>query len=280
MEILFLGTAAAEGIPALFCRCTTCINAAQMGGREHRSRCGFLINQRLMLDLTPDCMHHKFRYNLDLAAVEALCLTHSHTDHLNAADLCFRTTGCYAHIPDEKPLRVYGNKKCGAVIRQGLDFDLGSPDNPSLEIYEIGVKSIIECGALTITALRARHDPREDCLLFLVREGDATFLQMNDTALPGEELEQDLAEALEGRTLKAVSMDCTHGKMKGSSGHMGIAENFTVKKRLTAAGLANQDTRFIANHFSHNGGVSYEESAELLSPQDIVPAYDGMLLRI
>jgi phosphoribosyl 1,2-cyclic phosphate phosphodiesterase len=225
-------------------------------------------------------MHHKLRYNLDLAAVEALCFTHSHTDHLNAADLCYRAGGCYAHIPDEKPLQIYGNQKCCAVIRQGLDFEFGSPENPSLEIHEIGVKSVIECGTLTVTALRARHDPREDCLFFLVREGDAAFLQMNDTALPGEELEADLAEALGGRKLNAVSMDCTHGKMKGSSGHMSITENCAVKNRLTAAGLADTETRFIANHFSHNGCVSYEESAALLAPQGIVPAYDGMLLRV
>ena len=280
MEILFLGTAAAEGIPALFCRCAVCLNAGGLGGREHRSRCGFLINQRLMLDLTPDCMHHKLRYNLDLAAVEVLCLTHSHTDHLNVADLCYRATDCYAHIPDEKPLRVYGNQKCCAVIRQGLDFEFGQAEIPSLELHEIGVKSVVECGALTVTALRARHDPREDCLFFLVREGDAAFLQMNDTALPGEELERDLAEALGGRKLNAVSMDCTHGKMQGTSGHMGMAENFTLKKRLIASGFADSGTRFIANHFSHNGCAGYEESAGLLAPQGIVPAYDGMVLRV
>ncbi|GHV66785.1 hypothetical protein AGMMS49928_02310 [Spirochaetia bacterium] len=280
MEILFLGTAAAEGIPALFCRCQTCRDAAEAGGLEIRTRCAYLVNGHLLLDLTPDIMLHKLRYNLDLAAVDTVCFTHSHTDHLNWADLCFRCVPVYAHIPGEKPLDIYANKKCCKTIRRGLEFEFGSPKNPSLVLHEIGVKSVLERGELRITALRATHDKREDCLLFLVQEGEKNFFQVNDTGLPEDDTENVLRDALEGRVLDAVSMDCTHGKEPGSRGHMGLAENIIFKQRLISAGLADERTQFFANHFSHNGHASHAELCEALAPQGISPAYDGMVLTL
>ena len=36
MKLKYLGTAAAEGIPALFCRCEMCAYARKAGGKEIR----------------------------------------------------------------------------------------------------------------------------------------------------------------------------------------------------------------------------------------------------
>jgi phosphoribosyl 1,2-cyclic phosphate phosphodiesterase len=279
MEILFMGTAAAEGIPALFCRCEICRRAAKAGGKDVRSRCGYLINKRLMLDLTPDILYHKFRYELDLAAVEAVCFTHSHSDHLNWADLAFRVTPWFAVIPGEKPLKIYANHCSCELIKKGLDFDPGQAENASLEIHEIAPRSVIECAALRLTAFRAVHNPPEDCLFYLVEEGDTAFLQMNDTAMPGDDLEERLAKALNGKKLSIVSMDCTQGKEDGGSGHMAIESNIMVKERLMSGGFADGQTRFFANHFSHNGHCLHDELSLALAPHGITPAYDGMILR-
>lgn len=70
MNIQFLGTGAAEGIPALFCQCPLCRKAEAAGGREIRTRCGALVNNRILIDLTPDIFLHKLRFGLDLSAVE------------------------------------------------------------------------------------------------------------------------------------------------------------------------------------------------------------------
>jgi phosphoribosyl 1,2-cyclic phosphate phosphodiesterase len=263
----------------LFCRCEICRKAAEAGGQDIRSRCGYLINKRLMLDLTPDILYHKLRYGLDLAAVEAVCFTHSHTDHLDWADLAFRTTPTYAIIPEEKPLKVYASRYSCEVIRKGLAFDLGRVENDSLEIHEIAPGSVIEIAGLRLTAFRAVHNPPEDCLFYLVEEGDAAFLQMNDTAMPGNDLEERLAKALNGKKLSVVSMDCTQGKENGGSSHMGIENNIMVKKRLMGRGLADGQTRFFANHFSHNGHCLHDELSLALAPHGIAPAYDGMILR-
>jgi len=282
MEILFLGTAAAEGIPALFCRCDTCLNAEESGAYDIRSRCGYLINRHLMIDITPDIMLHKRLYSLDLTAVDTLCITHSHTDHLNIADLCFRSTGAmhYATIPDEKPIAVYANKKSCEVIRKGLEFDFGVPENASINIHVISAKSIIQSAELKVIPFNARHDTREDCLFYLIQEGEQAFIQINDSGLPEKEFELALTEALEGRKLSAVSMDCTFCLKSGKASHMGVTENIALKKHLLHASLANEKTLFFANHFSHNGHASHKELSDALSPHGITPAYDGMVLSL
>ncbi len=38
MELMYLGSAAAEGWPALFCECDACKEAARRGGRDIRMR--------------------------------------------------------------------------------------------------------------------------------------------------------------------------------------------------------------------------------------------------
>jgi phosphoribosyl 1,2-cyclic phosphate phosphodiesterase len=280
MTILFLGTAAAEGIPALFCACETCLRAGKAGGRDIRARSGFLVNGHLLIDLSPDIMLQKRLYSLDLSAVDTLCFTHSHTDHLDTAELTRRSSRYYAHIPHEKALAVYGNGKVRDLIAGALELEFGLPEDPSLEIHEIAPNSLVRSAELRLTALKARHDPAEDCLFYLVREGETSFLQMNDTALPGEDLEGILAEALDGGKLGAVSMDCTIGKMTGSGSHMGIGDNIALKERLMAAGLADEKTRFAATHFSHNARMIHRELEEALSPHGIIPAYDGMILEL
>jgi len=203
---------------------------------------------------------HKRLYNLDLAAVDTLCITHSHTDHLNVADLCFRSTKHYVTIPNEKPITVYANRKSCEVIRKGMEFDFGIPNDASFIIQVISAKSVIQSAELMVIPINARHDTREDCLFYLIKEGEKSFIQINDSGLPGEEFEPALTEALGGRKLSAVSMDCTFCLKAGKASHMGVAENITLKKRLLNA--------------------SHKELTEALSPHGIAPAYDGMVLNL
>ncbi len=66
MEIQYLGTAAAEGLPALFCDCETCRRARDMGGKEMRTRTQSVVDGKLLIDLPPDTYTHALNYHLRL----------------------------------------------------------------------------------------------------------------------------------------------------------------------------------------------------------------------
>ena len=48
MKLQFLGTAAAEGFPALFCQCENCKRARELGGRNIRSRSQALVDGKIL----------------------------------------------------------------------------------------------------------------------------------------------------------------------------------------------------------------------------------------
>jgi phosphoribosyl 1,2-cyclic phosphate phosphodiesterase len=74
-------------------------------------------------------------------------------------------------------------------------------------------------------------------------------------------------------------MDCTNGILDLKYiGHMGINKNVALREKLLSIGAADENTVFVANHFSHNGLVSHEEMEKRLP--DFTVSYDGMTLRV
>ena len=51
MKVTFLGTAAAEGFPAVFCNCRFCKEARVLGGKNLRTRSQSIVNDDLLIDL-------------------------------------------------------------------------------------------------------------------------------------------------------------------------------------------------------------------------------------
>ena len=90
MRIRYLGTAAAEGWPALFCRCEACRKAASLGGKNIRTRAQAVIDDRILMDLGPDTYLHMLHQGLDLPAIHTLLVTHAHQDHWYPLELLLR----------------------------------------------------------------------------------------------------------------------------------------------------------------------------------------------
>ena len=90
MRIKFLGTSAAEGVPAAFCNCELCKRAKEKGGRDIRTRSQILINDDTLFDFPMDTYMHMLRYKLDLSAIKRVLITHAHMDHCYPQEFCMR----------------------------------------------------------------------------------------------------------------------------------------------------------------------------------------------
>ncbi|MBR6767140.1 MAG: hypothetical protein IKM02_04235 [Clostridia bacterium] len=101
MKIQFLGTAAAEGAPAIFCTCKHCQYARKTGGKEIRTRSGAIIDDKLKLDFCPDSYAHALRFGLDYSRTHSVLITHTHEDHVLVEDLAMRRPH-FAHLPEMK----------------------------------------------------------------------------------------------------------------------------------------------------------------------------------
>ncbi len=270
MKIQWLGTAAAEGWPAVFCRCEACRRAAEEGGRNIRTRAGALVDDVLLIDLNPDLYAQKLLLGLDLAAVRDVIITHNHGDHLTPLYAEFRKK-VYNRI-DMPLLPVYGPEDVIEELRPYEEF---------LRLRAVAAGEAFETGMHRVTALKAVHSAPQAQFFWIERDGKS-IVYMHDSGIDCEAALTMLRERVQ-RPIDLISMDCTYGPNPlppGYSSHMGFAENIRLKERLLREGVADGHTRFVSSHFSHNGRMLYEEMRRYMEPYGIEIAYDGMVAEV
>ena len=81
MKLQYWGTAASEGIPAIFCECEVCRRSRALGGRNIRTRSQAMIDDTLLIDAGADTYMHSLRYGFELARTSYVLVTHAHPDH-------------------------------------------------------------------------------------------------------------------------------------------------------------------------------------------------------
>ncbi|MDR2177796.1 MAG: hypothetical protein LBP20_07135 [Treponema sp.] len=268
MELLYMGTGAAEGIPATFCACPVCVEAAKRGGREIRTRSQSLLDGKLLFDFPPDAYAHYLNYRFNLPAIEHVLVTHSHTDHFFPQEFEMRSGG-YVHNPPPL-LHIYGNETVGRALLAALPQ--GDQERHRLVFHPLTPFKKFDAGGYTVTPLLARHDRAEQCLFYLVEQGGAALLYAHDTGIFPDET-WDYLRAAKPR-LGLASLDCTTAAFQEGSNHMGLPDVVLVREKLLEMGLAGEDTAFVLNHFSHNGGLNHRELCE--KAQGFTVAWDGL----
>lgn len=180
----------------------------------------------------------------------------------------------YAIGQSAQKLHLYGNEKCHALFKALCIHDEAPDDFESyVDFTAVAAKEIFFAGAYEITALKAVHDPRENCLLFAIKDPDGKrILYGNDTGSICEETWQLL------RTMhfNLVSLDCTMGTQTGCFSHMSLSENTAVREKMLLEGCADESTRFVITHFSHGCCPLHEELAAIETEQGFLAAHDGL----
>ncbi len=274
MKLRYLGTAAAEGWPALFCNCEHCKNAKKLGGKNIRTRSQAIINDDLLIDFPSDTYMHALSNGLDLSAVKYCFVTHSHLDHFSPTDVFFRNTSYYAHDMTAPTMKIFGNASVLKKLKKTIKVFGGDEGNPMIETQKIKAYEPICVGKYKITPLPANHKHNEKAFVYLIESCDGTLLYLHDTGLLYDEVYDYLQKI--GVRIGLVSYDCTYVTLKSSGGHMGLDSIPTVKKRLEDIGVIGSKTLSVINHFSHNGGLLHEELCNEAQKSGLITAYDGM----
>jgi phosphoribosyl 1,2-cyclic phosphate phosphodiesterase len=273
LDILFCGTAAAEGWPALFCACAACqgARADTNGGKNLRSRAAYMLGERVRIDFGPDSNLHQQRYGLAYERVEHLLVTHSHDDHWFPRDLAYRRRG-FSVVPDW-PLHVWGNGRVAAkfVAQNG-------PWEPyNIVFHRLAPWQPIDLGeGLTATPVLAAHDRSEQCLNFRLELNGRAALLAHDTGF----YDEPTWEFLAGRPLDLLVLDCTHGTHDQPTNHLGGAALLRFRDELARRGALAAGAQVLATHFSHNGGALHDELERFFTPHGVSVAYDGLRITL
>lgn len=278
MKLTYYGTAAAEGVPALWCDCKTCVRARVKGGRNVRTRSQALIDESLLIDLSADTYLHVLSYGLPLHTIDSCIITHNHSDHLYPKELNMRHEG-FAHLKDGKPFKVYGMPSVIKTITDSISAALPEMEAyGELELHTIKPYVPFEAGGYRVTALEADHGAPES-VFYIIEKGGKSILYAHDTGIFPEKSWEYL-EWL-GVCFDIVSLDCTNVLLEwDNKNHMGLTGNEQVKKRLESIGCIDSHTRCIVNHFSHNGLAGYDELVPKAREKGFEVSYDSMTVEI
>ena len=282
---LILGSAAAEGVPAYFCDCRVCREAAARGGREIRGRTAYNFGGVLQIDFGPDMLQAFQRFYPRLNAMRHLLVTHAHEDHLAPGELWFRASG-FSRLPaDTPPLTIHGAPAVLERLQRGIAptmRDRGKVlEQAHLAFHEIGPFQTFELPDIgaTVRTFPAKHAPGLEAMLFLITMGGRTVFIGNDTGFFPDEL-FDALKALAGKVhVDIFVVDCCGALLENyREFHMGADVNLELFAKLEQMGFIDSDTVKVANHFSHNGKATHAELCEFFEPKGVVVGYDGLEL--
>ena len=279
MKFQYLGTAAAEGFPAVFCNCEYCQKAREIGGKNYRTRSQSIINNELLMDFPPDTLSHFHMQGIRGDQIKYIVFTHSHADHYYATDL-LRHGGCYAHNMEQETLGIVASEKlleriqsdvAGAKAGNQYEFFLAKPFEP------------MALGEYTLIPFPARHAGDSEgkaALFYAIRYQGKTILYAHDTGLFFDEVFDYIKE--NKLYFDMISLDCTNGHLvfKPTGSHMGLAINKMVFDRLQEIGAVDEKTICYVNHFSHNGNPLHEVISESAAEIGFKTSYDGLTVEI
>ena len=273
MKLTYLGTAAAEGMPAVFCNCEYCKEARKLGGKNIRTRSQAIINDDLLIDFPADTYSHFLSNNIEGDKIKYLLVTHSHQDHFYMDDLKVRRS-VYAHNMRVEKMHIY----CGEGTAEKLS-KMEVLDSIEIDYTVIKPFEKVVLGEYTIRALPARHYPGDGALFYII-EGEKTILYAHDTGYFYPEVFEYIGE--NKIVFDLVSLDCTNVDIpiNDEGHHMGIDNINRVVGVLKESGAVTDETKVVINHFSHNGAPLYHKLEERVADYGYIVSYDGMSVEV
>jgi len=279
MKIKYWGTAAAEGIPGIFCACPVCNEARVRGGRFVRARSQVVLDDELLVDFGPDTYANSLKYGFDLSRLEHLLITHVHQDHYYPLEFIMRLRG-YCNPMGNECLTVHGSPDIKTQAAAFWQADGNDPDkifeNSRLSFDTLSPYESRDICGFRVTALPASHGT-ENPYVYIFEKGGKAMLLHNDSGYLCPEAMEWLRKS--GIKFDLVSYECTYGNRDANGGgnHMGIPNDLEARRRLIENGNCKDSTMSVITHFSHNGtSVGYEDMLKIAEENGFVLAYDGL----
>lgn len=280
MKITYYGTGGGGGIPELFCSCRVCEYARKHKGRELRTRPLAVIDEKLCIDLPGEARSCFLEYGFDARKLQYLVITHNHYDHFMADNLLSRP-----EHRGETCIELYISQLSGETI-------IGKTQRWNATVTPEGLRPVCvpnihvvsafnpcDAGEYHLIPLTANHDAKVESLNYVISSKGKNLLWLHDSGV----LLPETKDYLKNNPIyfDLISMDCAVEKGHTfKDGHMDIDQNAETLTYLKSIGCANDATRVILSHISHNTNTTHEELTEMSRAYGFEVAWDGMTIEI
>ena len=271
MKLKYLGTAAAEGIPGMFCNCRVCRNALKIRGKEIKTRSQALLDDKLLIDFPADTYMHILNHGLDLRNIHNVIITHSHADHFYPNDFWCRFEGIAYDIVEE-PLNIYVTEAGYNEALRQLAEDM---DETRVKFHKIAPFEPFDVEDYHIIPLAADHDSSSNPVIYIIEKGGKSLLYAHDTGIFPDSTWDYLEKY--NKKFELISLDCTGMAQKNlRRSHLCLNTDKEVYDRLTEIGVCDKNTIVYVNHFSHNGMLTHKELVVEAEKYGFLVTYDSL----
>ncbi|MBM3689070.1 MAG: bifunctional adenosylcobinamide kinase/adenosylcobinamide-phosphate guanylyltransferase [Actinobacteria bacterium] len=251
MEVLLLGTGAADGWPSPFCLCLSCADARARG--EVRLPTAALLGHHVLLDAGPAVPGAVARAGRSLRDVHHVLVTHAHPDHLDPALLLWLSwnpTPHTVHVWGPPSVRLACTDWVGP--HTPVEFhDVGPGDMIALDTPEGTWHARVHAAAHNAALFGGSHDDiaADSVLLDVTDTRGSRLLYLTDTG----PLPDSTVAALTRASADLVLIEETFGDhVDHRTGHLDLATLPHALAALRDVGAIADDGDVIAVHLSHH----------------------------
>ncbi len=115
MHIEFLGTGTSQGVPVVACDCPVCLSANQKDNRLRSALYVEIDGLKLVIDAGPDFRQQMLR--IRQRTLDAILLTHEHTDHIFGLDDIRAFNWVQRHATD-----IYAEERVQRTVKRVYDY--------------------------------------------------------------------------------------------------------------------------------------------------------------
>ncbi len=251
-KVTILGTGTSQGVPVITCSCDVC-QSSNPKDKRLRSSIMLTINDlNYVIDTGPDFRQQMLRENV--TALEAICFTHQHKDHLAGLD----DVRAF-NFHQNKDMKIYCDIRVDEAIHREYDYIFSTfkyPGIPRLDIEIIDKNSSILIDGGIIQPIEVMHY-KLPVLGF--RFKNFTYITDAKHITPEEK------EKIKGTEILIVNAL----RIEEHISHFNLQEALDFFKEI------NPKQAYLT-HISHLMG-KYEDLQKIL-PENVYSAYDGLVL--
>ena len=288
MDITFLGTGAAQGVPPVFSRNKFLDYVRKTKGKELRSKASLRLGKYSQIDIGPDNNWQNIRLDLDMWDVKNVFITHSHSDHFSYFDLYEIYSMAYV-IPEDcstNPISLYLSSSAKEwLYNKLLPAAAANPIKDRIIPIPLEYYRTYKCDDFTFSTVKGRHGgygENESSInyLFNYSSGDSIYYAL-DTGY----YEDETFEYLQDKATKVMITECTFGDNYHNGfvgdGHLNLKTLNLQIERLADIGFINEDTPIYITHISPTVEHKHEEFQKILDQFDFnyILSYDGLTFK-